>query len=181
MKRGTFSFFFFFFFFSFFFFSLFKTTEICFGSTKMGIFYWKKAFHAVKKIRKNDFAPLKNVPLTPLSGPLYTMAIVGLWYDNIYHTLPQCQSWWQMPQWNGICMPLSFCHSLWLPQCQSWWQMPQWNDIGMPLSFCHSLWLPQCQSWWQMPRWNGICMPLLSAIVFDGQYFVVSLNKFDNT
>ena len=32
-------------------------TEICFGSTKMGIFYWEKAFHSGKKIRKNDFAP----------------------------------------------------------------------------------------------------------------------------
>ena len=32
-------------------------TEICFGSTKMGIFYREKAFHAGKKIRKNDFAP----------------------------------------------------------------------------------------------------------------------------
>ena len=44
-------------FFFFFFFSLFKTTEICFGSTKMGIFYQEKVFHARKKIRKNDFAP----------------------------------------------------------------------------------------------------------------------------
>ena len=42
----------------FFFFSLFKTTEICFGPTKMEIFYREK-------IRKNDFAPLKNIPLTP--------------------------------------------------------------------------------------------------------------------
>ena len=39
------------------FFSLLKTSEICFGSTKMGIFYWEKAFHIGKKIRKNDFAP----------------------------------------------------------------------------------------------------------------------------
>ena len=37
-------------------FSLFKTTEICFVSTKMGIFYWEKAFHAGKK-QENDFAP----------------------------------------------------------------------------------------------------------------------------
>ena len=35
------------------FFSLFKTTEICFGSTKMGIFYREKEFHAGKKLRKN--------------------------------------------------------------------------------------------------------------------------------
>ena len=55
----------FFFFFSF---SLFKATEICFGSTKMGIFYREKTFHAWKKIRKNEFAPLKNIPLTPLGG-----------------------------------------------------------------------------------------------------------------
>ena len=45
--------------------SLFKTTEICFGSTKMGIFYREKAFHARLKIRKNDFAP-SEFPLTPL-------------------------------------------------------------------------------------------------------------------
>ena len=37
--------------------SLFKRTEICFGSTKMEIFYRRKAFYAGKKIRKNDFAP----------------------------------------------------------------------------------------------------------------------------
>ena len=34
-----------------------KTTKICFGSTKMGIFYREKAFHAGKQISKNDFAP----------------------------------------------------------------------------------------------------------------------------
>ena len=39
------------------FFSLLKTTEIFFGSTKMGIFYWEKAFHIGKKNRKNDFTP----------------------------------------------------------------------------------------------------------------------------
>ena len=31
--------------------------EICFGSTKMEIFYQEKVFHTGKKIRKNDFAP----------------------------------------------------------------------------------------------------------------------------
>ena len=31
--------------------------EICLDPTKMGIFYQEKAFHAEKKIRKNDFAP----------------------------------------------------------------------------------------------------------------------------
>ena len=45
------------FFFFFFCFSLLKMTKICFGSTKMEIFYREKAFHAGKKIRKNDFAP----------------------------------------------------------------------------------------------------------------------------
>ena len=38
-------------------FSLLKTTKICFGSTKMLIFYREKSFNAGKKIRKNDFAP----------------------------------------------------------------------------------------------------------------------------
>ena len=44
-------------FFFFFCFSLFKTTQICFGSTKLEIFYREKALHTRKKIRKNDFAP----------------------------------------------------------------------------------------------------------------------------
>ena len=37
----------------FFFFSLFKTTEICFGSTKMGIFYQERAFH-ISRQEKNQ-------------------------------------------------------------------------------------------------------------------------------
>ena len=44
-------------FFFFFAFSLLKTTEICFGSIKMRIFYREKAFHARKKVKKNYFAP----------------------------------------------------------------------------------------------------------------------------
>ena len=47
-------------------FSLFKTTKICFGSTKMEICYREKAFQAGKNIRKNYFAPQKNFPVTPL-------------------------------------------------------------------------------------------------------------------
>ena len=58
IKRGEDPFFFCFVCLFFFCFSLSKTTEICFGSTKMVIFYRQKlAFHAGKKIRKNDFAP----------------------------------------------------------------------------------------------------------------------------
>ena len=49
-------------------FLLFKTTEICFGSTKMGIFYRKKAFHTTKKPGKIPLPPLKNISLTPLLG-----------------------------------------------------------------------------------------------------------------
>ena len=37
--------------------SLFKPTEIFLRATKMRIFYREKAFHARKKIRKNDFSP----------------------------------------------------------------------------------------------------------------------------
>ena len=40
--------------------------EICFGSTKMAIFYREKALHARKRIRKNGFAPQKNMPVMPL-------------------------------------------------------------------------------------------------------------------
>ena len=52
---------------TFFFFSLFKTTKICFGATKMEIFYWEKAFHAGKKFRKMILPPQKNFPFKPLS------------------------------------------------------------------------------------------------------------------
>ena len=52
-------------FFLFCFFSLFKMNEICFGSTKMEIFYREKAFHAGKKIRKYDFAPLEQFSCYP--------------------------------------------------------------------------------------------------------------------
>ena len=59
MRRGPLDLFFFFFFL---FFSLLKTTEICFGSTKMEIFYWEKAFHARKKIiRKNGLCSLRKI------------------------------------------------------------------------------------------------------------------------
>ena len=44
-------------------FSLFKTTEICFGSTKMRIFYRENAFHAGKKSEKMTLPPLKYIPL----------------------------------------------------------------------------------------------------------------------
>ena len=57
---------FFFFLFSFFCFSLFKTTEICFGSTKMEIFYQEKAFHTGKKSGKMTLPPQKNFPVTLL-------------------------------------------------------------------------------------------------------------------
>ena len=56
----------FFFFFFFVCVSLFKTTKICFGSTKMEIFYLEKAFHAGKESGKNDFTPQKNFPVMPL-------------------------------------------------------------------------------------------------------------------
>ena len=62
IKRGEDLFFFFFFSFS-----LLKTTEICFGSTKMGILYREKAFHAgKKKSGKMTLPPQKNMPVTPL-------------------------------------------------------------------------------------------------------------------
>ena len=54
------------FFFFFFGSSLFKPTEICFGTTKMGrIFYREKAFNPGKKSGKMTLPPLKNIPLMP--------------------------------------------------------------------------------------------------------------------
>ena len=48
-----------------FFFPLLKTTKICFESTKMGISYREKAFHAGKKSGKMTLPPQKNMPVTP--------------------------------------------------------------------------------------------------------------------
>ena len=47
-------------------FSLFKPTKICFGSTNMDISYWEKSISHWEKIRRNDFAPTKNVPVMHL-------------------------------------------------------------------------------------------------------------------
>ena len=57
-------------FFFFFRFSLFKTTEICFGSTKMEVFYQKKAFHAGIKSAKMTLPPLQNFPFKALTNIL---------------------------------------------------------------------------------------------------------------
>ena len=65
MRRGP----LFFFFFFLFFFSLFKTTEICFGSTKMGVFCWKKAFHTGGKNQEKWLCPSeKYSSYTPVSS-----------------------------------------------------------------------------------------------------------------
>ena len=54
-------------------FHFFKLLKFVLGPPKMEIFYrekafhvWEKAFHVWKKIRKNNFAPSLNVPVTPL-------------------------------------------------------------------------------------------------------------------
>ena len=42
-------------------------TKICFGSTKIGIFYREKAFHGrEKQLGKITLPPQKNMPVTPL-------------------------------------------------------------------------------------------------------------------
>ena len=48
--------------------SLFKTTEICFGYTKMGIFYREKAIYFTpgKRSGKKTLPPMKNIPVMPL-------------------------------------------------------------------------------------------------------------------
>ena len=92
----------------FFFFSLFKTTKICFGSTKIEIFYREKAFHAGRKIRKNDFAPQKNFPDMPLEkicssgvgNPFGAEYIVCV----CHHTLQTLLS-----QWSVCLNDLSLC------------------------------------------------------------------------
>ena len=61
MRKGS----FFFFFFSCF--SLFKMTEICFGSTKMEIFYQEIAFLRRGKIEEMTLPPQKYFPVTPVT------------------------------------------------------------------------------------------------------------------
>ena len=58
-----------FFFFFFFLLLTFQTTKICFGSTKMEIFYREKAFHAgKKKSGQMTLPPHKNFPVKPLDN-----------------------------------------------------------------------------------------------------------------
>ena len=76
---------FFFFFFFFFCFSLFKTTEICFGSNKMGISYRKKAFQ--------DGKPEKNQE--KLLCPLWKIFLWRNWAHNrLEFTLQQLFCFW---------------------------------------------------------------------------------------
>ena len=44
----------------------FEATKIGLGCTKMEIATGKKHFSCREKIGKSDFAPLKNIPVTPL-------------------------------------------------------------------------------------------------------------------
>ena len=77
-------------FFFFFCFSLLKTTEICFGSTKIRIFYREKAFHVGKKIRQNSLPPQKNMPVTPLG---VVRALVDRAITQVINTM---QGWKQL-------------------------------------------------------------------------------------
>ena len=70
-KKDLRTFFFFFFFFFFLCFSLLKTTEICFGSTKMGNFLpGKRISRREKKSGKITLPTQKNMPVTPLDRPI---------------------------------------------------------------------------------------------------------------
>ena len=71
--------FFFFSFLSFFFcFSLFKTTQICLRSTKMGIFYWEKAFYTRKKFKEKWLCPLWKIFL------LCPWILINPWSSIVY-------------------------------------------------------------------------------------------------
>ena len=70
MRRGPF----------FFFFSLFKTTKICFGCTKMEIFYREKAFHAGPgKNQEKWLCPIRKIFLLRLR-------FLGLTLEALKHT-----------------------------------------------------------------------------------------------
>ena len=71
-------------------FSLSKTTEICFGSTKMGIFYREKAFHAGKKNQEKWLYP----PPPPLKIFLLRPCVTSdaITHKCLYFTSEQVRS-----------------------------------------------------------------------------------------
>ena len=62
--------------------------EICFGSTKMRIFYRENAFHAGKKIRENYFAPSeKYACYAPAQERVHKLMKMSLILGNFFYTV----------------------------------------------------------------------------------------------
>ena len=95
IKRGEDLFFFLFFFFFAFCFSFLKMTEICFGSTKMGISTGKMHFTPGKKSEKMNLPPQKNIPVTPLITPSGEIVIFA-------HSLKCLICIWLISDWQEL-------------------------------------------------------------------------------
>ena len=95
-RKNDFFFLFFSFFFFFFFFAChFSKRLICFGSTKMGIFYWEKAFHAGKKNQEKLISPLRKIFLLcplPQFWPYLLLPSTRNWPPLKYQEHPPSQS-----------------------------------------------------------------------------------------
>ena len=73
--------------------SLFKTTEICFGSTKIGIFYREKAFYTGKEIGKDYFVPSEKCSsYAPVPNSWLTIFI--LQFNCSIHLILQLNRFW---------------------------------------------------------------------------------------
>ena len=72
---------------------LWKKTKICFGSTKMRIFYQKKHFTPGKKSGKMTLPPQKNIPVMPLNT--YLMTCFKQWFLVILPNMsvPEVDGW----------------------------------------------------------------------------------------
>ena len=113
-------------------FSLFKMTEICFGSTKMGIFYQEKAFHAgIRKIRKKLICPLRKIfLLRPWAHYWVWMnaCLLLLLFHDIHFMFSVLR--WASPSGTNRCSQEK-CQAKTL--CHWWnWLIPQWYLCLLP-------------------------------------------------
>ena len=82
-----------------------QNEERTFGNFLLG----KKAFYAGKKIRKNDFAPLKNIPVTPL-GSLWSFLNVTVNFTKLSYF--STKMWNTVQNWSTASFNLRFLVNL---------------------------------------------------------------------
>ena len=82
---------------------LLKTTEICFGSTKIGIFYREKSISRQKKIGKNYFAPLSKIYLLRPCPLPQLLPVELLMQTKALHNRTVCAIHASVPRFPGMC------------------------------------------------------------------------------